>query len=52
MSDEKPSARTALQIFREYEAPLSTKVRMAVVNTVTKIRTRKNCCGNLGEPGC
>ena len=38
--------------FREYDAPFATKVRMAVANNLKKARTRKDCCGNLGQPGC
>jgi hypothetical protein len=51
MADE-PSIRTSLRNFREYDAPLTTKLRMLVQNNLTKARTRKNCCGNLGQPGC
>jgi hypothetical protein len=29
-----------------------TKLRMALANTWTKVRTRRGCCGNLGQPGC
>ena len=38
--------------FREYDAPFLTKVRMVVANNATKLRTRKDCCGNFGQPGC
>jgi len=38
--------------FRNYDAPFATKVRMAIANNVKKVRTRQNCCGNLGQPGC
>ena len=52
MTEEKPSARTALQLFRTYDAPLPAKLRMVVRNNFIKMRTRKNCCGHNGEPGC
>ena len=52
MSKEKPSLRTSLHLFLDYDAPLTTKLRMAVGNNLTKIRTRKPCCGNPGQPGC
>ena len=32
--------------------PLGLKVRLAVLNTLRKIETRSDCCGNYGEPGC
>ena len=38
--------------FREYDAPLPAKVRLALANTWKKARTRSSCCGNYGEPGC
>jgi len=38
--------------FRETDAPFVTKVGMAVRNNLIKLRTRKDCCGHLGEPGC
>jgi hypothetical protein len=38
--------------FRDYDAPFLVKVRMAVANNLKKARTRKDCCGNLGQPGC
>ncbi len=47
-----PSLRDLIVNFREYDAPLSTKVRLALRNTGIKIRRRSSCCGNHGEPGC
>ena len=38
--------------FRNYDAPFATKVRMAILNNLKKARTRQNCCGNPGQPGC
>ena len=49
---DRPSARAFLANWREYEAPWHTKLGMALRNNWTKLRTRSNCCGNLGEPGC
>ena len=49
---EKPSIRRSLANFREYDAPFATKVRMAFTNNMTKLRSRSNCCGNHGQPGC
>jgi hypothetical protein len=43
---------TFVENFRTYDAPFTTKVRMAISNNLKKARTRKDCCGNLGQPGC
>ena len=48
----RPSLRTTLENFREYDAPFLTKVRMAAANTAKKVRTGSDCCGNHGQPGC
>jgi len=44
--------RDTIAIFREYDAPLPTKLRLALSNTWIKLRTRSSCCGHLGQPGC
>ena len=49
---EKPSLRSSLANFREYDAPFATKMRMLVANNLKKARTRSSCCGNHGQPGC
>jgi hypothetical protein len=49
---DKPSLGAVFANFREYDAPFATKVRMALRNNLKKARTRQDCCGNLGEPGC
>jgi hypothetical protein len=38
--------------FSSYDAPFPAKVRLALANSWTKVRTRSDCCGNYGEPGC
>jgi len=38
--------------FKAYPAPLPTKLRLALRNNWRKIKTRRPCCGNLGQPGC
>jgi hypothetical protein len=48
----QPNLRAVFRNFREYDAPLLTKVRMTLSNNLTKMRTRQNCCGNPGQPGC
>ena len=32
--------------------PLSRRIQRLVANNWTKVRTRSNCCGHPGEPGC
>ena len=44
--------KTSWENFREYDAPFATKLRMAVSNNLVKARTRSDCCGNHGQPGC
>jgi hypothetical protein len=44
--------RAVFSNWREYDASFHTKFRMAMQNTWIKVRTRSNCCGNGGEPGC
>jgi hypothetical protein len=51
MSEEQ-GIRQSIRNFREYDAPFLTKMRMVVGNNLTKLRTRKDCCGNFGQPGC
>jgi len=51
MSDDQ-GIRQSIRNFREYDAPFLTKMRMVVGNNMTKLRTRKDCCGNFSQPGC
>ena len=44
--------KTSWENVRNYDAPFPAKVRMALANNLKKARTRKDCCGNLGQPGC
>lgn len=32
--------------------PWPTKIRLLLRNNFIKIKTRRNCCGHHGEPGC
>jgi hypothetical protein len=34
------------------EMPLSRKMELFLRNNWRKARTRSDCCGNYGEPGC
>lgn len=48
----RPSMRAFFTNFSTYDAPFAEKVRLAVRNNFTKMRTGSNCCGNHGQPGC
>ncbi len=48
----QPSLRAVLSNWRGSELPFFDKLRVSLRNNWTKARTRRNCCGNLGEPGC
>ena len=48
----KPSLGNSMRNWRESELPFLRKLRMSVRNNWTKLRTRRSCCGNYGEPGC
>jgi len=47
-----PSPRDFFNNFKEYDAPLVEKLRLAAKNTLIKRRRNSACCGNHGEPGC
>lgn len=48
----EPSFSESLRNWREYEGSFGEKVRLTLRNNFRKLRTRSNCCGNPGEPGC
>ena len=54
--DQQPGPRSGpgafLSNWTNYQAPLATKLRMAVSNTLVKLRNHQSCCGNHGQPGC
>jgi len=54
MSDDRPGighfARWFFTNWREYDAPVSTKLGLTVRNRLRALR--HGCCGNHGEPGC
>lgn len=56
MSDEQPRQRPNLGAvfsnFRTFDAPCLAKLRMVARNNWIKARTRRDCCGNDGQPGC
>jgi hypothetical protein len=45
-------ARQFFTNWREYDAPLPTKLALAVRNRAKAMFSRAQCCGNLGQPGC
>ncbi len=49
--ETRPSPSAFLSNLRAPMA-LGGKLRSVLGNTWTKIKTRSNCCGNFGEPGC
>lgn len=52
----RPRPRHLVRAFftnwREFEAPLSTKVRLTLRNRWRATVLLKGCCGNHGQPGC
>jgi hypothetical protein len=48
----RSSGKAFFANFSSYDAPFPTKVRLALANNWRKVRTRSNCCGNYGQPGC
>jgi len=54
MSEERPqpSLRDARTNWRASSLPFLSKLRLALRNNWTKLRTRQDCCGNYGQPGC
>ncbi len=48
---DQPSLSATLENLRR-PMPLSRKLYLTLRNNWIKIRTRSNCCGNHGEPGC
>jgi hypothetical protein len=38
--------------WREYEAPVPTKLGLTVRNRARATFSRAQCCGHPGEPGC
>ena len=52
MCSPRPSVGDAWDNWRDSDLPYLQKVRLALRNNLTKLRTGKGCCGNYGEPGC
>lgn len=52
MARRRGTFGASISNWRTYEGSFGTKLRLALRNNWTKIRTGKTCCGNEGEPGC
>jgi hypothetical protein len=48
----RPKGNALFTNFGTYDAPFPTKVRLALANGWSKVRTQSGCCGNYGQPGC
>lgn len=48
----RPNIRDTLENWRHSDAPFLHKLRLTAKNEWTKMRTMRNCCGNIDEPGC
>jgi hypothetical protein len=48
----RSSSKAFFANWSTYDASFATKLRMAVSNTVVKLRHHQACCGNHGQPGC
>jgi hypothetical protein len=48
----RPSLRDSMTNWRESSLPFLSKLRLTARNNFIKLRTRRNCCGNYGQPGC
>lgn len=52
MPRRRPSFRASMRNFWRSDRPFAERVRLAMRNNAIKARTRSDCCGNHGEPGC
>ena len=48
----RPSLRAFFTNWRESKLPFHRKLALTFRNNWIKLRTRRDCCGHLGEPGC
>ncbi len=51
-SRQRSSLRALFTNWRESDLPFHRKLAAVVRNNWIKLRTRRNCCGHPGEPGC
>ena len=50
-SSEQSSPSAAWRNLRK-PMPIGEKMRLVARNTAIKIKTKQQCCGHPGEPGC
>jgi hypothetical protein len=50
--EPQPSRGAFFANWASCDASFLAKARMAAANTLIKLRTHQNCCGNHGQPGC
>ena len=48
----RPSLRAFFTNWRDSDLPFHRKLALTFRNQWVRLRTRKGCCGHLGEPGC
>ena len=51
-SSGRPSFRAIFSNWREYDAPFTTKLGLAMRNYWIRVRHAQGCCGHDGQPGC
>jgi len=51
-SQPTPNPANMFANWTSYDGPFAEKLRLAVSNTLIKVRGRQGCCGNHGQPGC
>lgn len=49
---ERPNLRDIFSNMRSADMPWHRALAVAASNNWRKLKTRSNCCGNLGAPGC
>ena len=48
----RPSFGAVVSNWTAYDAPVTTKLRLAARNLWLRLVRRQTCCGHHGEPGC
>lgn len=48
----RPSLSAARANWRRSSLPFGPRLRLVLRNTWRKARTRADCCGDYGQPGC
>jgi hypothetical protein len=50
--DERPNLRSTIANLRGAGLPWMQVLAQVASNFGVKVATRRNCCGNYGQPGC